>query len=181
MNDTGILRRGDMVTKDLSPRRRLAAPASPASPLLNAAARGRLQNLLIAKSIIETLFVAALAVGFYYAAFNPYFRGALDVADAQRVAGWAVDASHPASRVEVQLYIDDRFVESRVADALRPDVAAAGRADDDRHGFQFTSPALPPGEHEARVYAVHASGDGARRALQLLGKPLRFRVGDAGE
>ncbi len=181
MSDTGTLRRGDTETEDLSPRRRVAASALPFQPPLDAASRGRLHNLLVAKSIVETLFVVGLAVGFYYVTFNPYFRGALDVADARRVAGWAIDEAQPSARVEVQLYIDGRFVESRAADANRPDVAAAGRARDDRHGFEFTTPALQSGEHEARVYAVHASGDDARRVLQLVGKPLRFRVGETGE
>jgi hypothetical protein len=76
----------------------------------------------------------------------------------------------------VQLYIDGRFVASRVADLSRPDVKAAGRALDEWHGFSFETPPLDPGEHVARVYVVHESGEGVRRTLQLLGDPKRFRV-----
>jgi hypothetical protein len=116
-------------------------------------------------------------VGFYLTAFAPNLRGELDEADAQRVAGWAVDHSTPGAHVEVQLYIDGNFVASRKADAARPDVLAAGLAEDDLHGYVFDTPPLAPGQHVAQVYAVHESGQGARRTMQLVGKPLRFGVG----
>lgn len=139
----------------------------------------RLTDFLIAKSIIEVLFVGALAVGFYLTAFTPFFRGSLDAADARHVAGWVVNQSEPQSSVEVQLYIDGRFAGNRTADLSRPDVKAAGRAEDELHGFVFDTPPLPAGEHEARVYAVHASGRDRRRTLQLVGKPLVFSVAAA--
>jgi len=43
----------------------------------------RLTHFLIGKSIAEALFVAALAVCFTFQSFNPYFRGTLDVTDAE--------------------------------------------------------------------------------------------------
>lgn len=151
---------------------RLAAPDS--------SKRARLAHFLIAKATVETLFVGALAVGFYLTAFTPYFRGSLDAADSRHVAGWVVNQREPHARVEVQLYIDGRFVGNRTADVARPDVLAAGRATDEGHGFVFDTPSLTAGHHEARVYAVHASGEGERRTLQLLDKPLTFTVA-AGE
>jgi hypothetical protein len=78
--------------------------------------------------------------------------------------------------VEVQLFIDNTFVADAAADQFRPDVREAKRAEDDWHGFVFHTPALRAGEHEARVYAMHSSGAGARRTLQLIGKPFRFRI-----
>jgi hypothetical protein len=39
---------------------------------------------------------------------------------------------------------------------------------------------LANGEHEARVYAVHRGASTARRTLQIIGKPLRFRVDSNG-
>jgi hypothetical protein len=137
----------------------------------------RLIQYLIAKSIIEALFVGALAIGFYLTAFAPNLRGELDEANTQRVAGWAVDNARPQAHVEVQLYIDGNFVASRQADAPRPDVKAAGLADDELHGYIFNPPPLGAGAHVARVYAVHESGAGARRTMQLVGQPLRFQVG----
>jgi hypothetical protein len=142
--------------------------------------RARITNFLIAKSIIEVLFLGVLAVGFYLTAFTPFFRGTLDYADARHIAGWVVKQNEPQAHVEVQLYIDGHFAGNRQADLSRPDVKAAGRAEDESHGFIFDTPQLPVGQHEARVYAVHMSGEGQRRTLQLVGKPLAFSVA-AGE
>ena len=134
---------------------------------------GRLARFLLAKAIIEALLVGALAVWFYVSAFPPFFRGAVDVTDRNGVAGWAVNSANPQERVEVQLYIDGRFVAHTIADQPRPDVRAAGRATDENCGFRFAGPfALDSGPHEARVYVVHASNNETRRTLQLLGNPL---------
>lgn len=142
---------------------------------LNERARTRLTHLLLGKSIVETLFVAALVVVFARQTFNPFFRGSLDNADAQAVAGWVVDASAPAARVEVQLFIDGHFAARGRADRERADVRSAGRAPDEFHGYNLQPPLLPPGEHEARIYAVQPSGAG-RITLQQVDKPLRFVV-----
>jgi hypothetical protein len=139
-------------------------------------ARARLTNYLIAKSIVEALFVGALAIGFYLTAFTPFFRGSLDLADARHIAGWVINQADPHAPVEVQLYIDGQFAGNGLADRARPDIKAAGRAEDEMHGFAFDTPPLLAGEHEARVYAVHLSGKGQRRTLQLIGKPLLFSV-----
>jgi hypothetical protein len=136
----------------------------------------RLTNILIAKSILEALFVGALAVGFYLTTFNPFFRGALDEATAQHVYGWALDEAAPARHVEVQLYIDGRFVGTTTANLPRPDVLAAGRAADEPHGFEFKTPPLAAGEHEARVYAVFAGRDESRRTLHQIGVARKFAV-----
>jgi hypothetical protein len=136
----------------------------------------RLTNYLIVKSIAEVLFVGTLAIGFYLTAFAPFYRGTLDYADARNIAGWVVNKAEPQGHVEVQLYVDGKFAGNRFADVSRPDVKAAGRAEDELHGFVFDTPALKAGEYEARVYAVHESGQGERRTLQLIGKPLHFSV-----
>ncbi|HVF50120.1 MAG TPA: hypothetical protein VNA19_08540 [Pyrinomonadaceae bacterium] len=163
-----------MLKNQPSPRLRVSNVSAPAS--LSQSARRRLTHLLFFKSILEILFVSALAAGFHFIAFNPSLRGSLDRADAREVAGWALDEAQPSARVEVQLYLDGSFAASRTADRPRPDVLEAGRAADARHGFVFDTPALAAGEHEARVYAVHASNDEARRTLTLIGSPLRFHV-----
>ena len=143
---------------------------------MNLFSRAGLANLLIGKSLAEALLVTTVAAGFYLATTNPSLRGWLDQADAQTISGWAVDGDSPGRRVEVQLFIDDKFVEQRAAAELRPDVHEAGRAADDWHGFIFKTPALPAGEHEARVYLLHRGTSPARRTLQIIGRPLRFTV-----
>ena len=127
------------------------------------ARRARLMKLLLAKLTLDVLFVAALAVYTHADAFRPFYSGSLDYADSRSVRGWVVDRSEPSAAVEVQLYVDGRFIADALADEPRPDVSEKGFAQDEHHGFVFRVEATQPGEHEARVYAVHASHGGARR------------------
>ena len=124
----------------------------------------------------EALLITAVAVGFFFATTNPNLRGVLDNADRDWITGWAIDEAHPSARVEMQLFIDDKFAGDVTAEQYRPDVHDAKRAPDDWHGFIFKTPRLSAGDHEARVYAVHSNGAGARRTLQLIGKPFRVRT-----
>ena len=139
-------------------------------------ARAGLIHLLISKSMAEALLITAVAVGFYFATTNPNLRGVLDNVDDSWVTGWAVDEANPSARVEIQLFVDDVFAGYASANQYRPDVHNAKHADDDWHGFVFHTPKLSPGDHQACVYAVHSNGAGARRTLQLIGKPYNFRV-----
>lgn len=135
--------------------------------------RSQLVNLLIGKSILETILVSVIAVVVYLHAFPPTFHGWGEaVAETRSIAGWAVNNASPSERLEVQLFIDGQFHSTQVAQQSRPDVVAAGWARDEWHGYSFALAELPPGAHEARVYAVHRTGD--RLTLQLLGDPIRF-------
>ena len=137
----------------------------------------KLTNLLIVKSILDTVLVATIAVVVYLNAFPPTFHGWGEaVVQERRIAGWAVNDADPWQRVEVQLFIDGKFAGTQVAQLSRPDVVAAGWARDEWHGYSFDVNDLAAGTHEARVYAVHASGKGARYTLQLLGDPIKFEV-----
>ena len=137
----------------------------------------KLVHVLIGKSIVETLLIGALAVVTFFMVFPPHFHGWGEVTD-QAIAGWAVNNAEPYQRVPVQLFINGEFVAAAVADLSRPDVSAAGWARDQWHGYMFRFPSLPPGRHEARIYAVHDSGDGVRKSLQLLGNPLILTIDD---
>ena len=135
--------------------------------------RSQLIHLLIGKSIVETILVATIAVVVFLNVFPPGFKGWGEaVVETRSIAGWAVNAGEPWERVEVQLFIDGKLHSSQVAQLSRPDVSAAGWAKDEWHGYNFEVPELAPGDHEARVYALHRSGD--RLTLQLLGDPIRF-------
>jgi hypothetical protein len=133
-------------------------------------------KLMAAKSIFELLFVCVLAVGFYLSVFPGSFRGALDEADAQGVSGWAMDRSAHENAVEVQLFINGRFIAEGTANLLRPDIVSAGLVMEPAHGFVFQTPKLPPGQYEARVYATHLSGGGVRGTLQQIGHARTFEV-----
>ena len=142
----------------------------------------RLVHLLIGKSIVETLVVGALAVFTFITVLPPFFHGWGEVTQTG-ISGWAVNNASPWERVEVQLYVDGRFVGDGIADKYRPDVSADGWAKDPWHGYSFVVTPLPitvPEAliHEARIYALHDSGNGVRKSLQLLGNPIWFSIRD---
>ncbi len=139
-----------------------------------------LVHLIIGKSIVETLLVGSLAVIAFLTVLPPYFHGWGEVTESG-IAGWAVANGSPWERVEVQLFIDDKFFEAEVANGSRPDVSAAGWALDEWHGYSFVIRSLKPGLHEARVYALRTSGNATRKSLQLLGTPIPFMVGADGK
>lgn len=145
-------------------------PMPPLSRPLSRRAHARLTRLLLAKSFIEMLLVLSLVAGFYYVSFGARYRGALEeVYPDGRISGWALDDAQPSSKVEVQLFIDDRFMASTLAN-LPSDSTG------DAHRFIFNIPVTESGEHEARVYGVRASGDSSQRTLELIGRPLRFHI-----
>jgi len=133
----------------------------------------KLAHLLIAKSILETIFVGTLAVVVYVKLFPPTFKGWGEAVPAtQSISGWAVDDADPWRRVEVQLFIDGKLVGTTVAQLSRPDVMPAGWAKDEWHGYNFVVSDLGEGMHEAKVYALHQNGE--RYTLQMLGDPIQF-------
>lgn len=136
-------------------------------------------HVLIGKSIIETLLVGGLAVFTFIAVLPPYFHGWGEATE-QGIAGWAVNDASPWERVEVQLFVDGKFLASSVANESRPDVREAGWAKDEWHGYNFPL-ALPAGHYyEARVYALHGNNR-LRKSLQQLGDPIFFVVSQDGK
>ena len=137
----------------------------------------KLLNLLIIKSILDTVLVGTIAVVVHLKAFPPTFHGWGEaVVGSQTISGWAVNNSDPWERIQVQLFVDGKFVGTQVAQLSRPDVVSAGWSKDEWHGYEFTIGGLNTGMHEARVYALHPSRGGARYTLQMLGDPIRFEV-----
>lgn len=141
----------------------------------------KLINLLIGKSILETILVGTIAVVVHFNAFPPVFQGWGEaVVETRTIRGWVVNYAKPWDRVEVELYIDGSFISRDNARHNRPDVLAAGWSKDAYHGYGFEVPTMQPGIHEARVYAVHGSGDGDRYTLQLVGDPIKIEIGEDG-
>jgi hypothetical protein len=138
----------------------------------------KLVHALIAKSLAETLLVATLAVLFYVAAFPPALHG-WGEALPHAISGWAVNQANQSERLEVQLFIDGKFVGDQIANQSRPDIVASGWARDEWHGYVF-SPKVGPGMHVAHVYVLHLSAQGKRQTLQLAGDPIWFTVADDG-
>ncbi len=120
----------------------------------------RLLRAVIAKSFLEVILVCVVATLAGFTTFSPQLRGAIDVADQTRVAGWVHDPQSPADPLEVQLFIDGKFATAKLADEKREDLVQAGVTAKANHGFNFAleSLNLPDGEHSAQVYAVRAAG-----------------------
>jgi hypothetical protein len=135
----------------------------------------KLVNLLLAKSIIETIFVGTLAVLVYTRAFPPTFHGwAEAVVEEKAIYGWVVNNARPDEYVEVEVYVDGRYSGRDLAAGPRPDIVAAGWSKNPYHGYAVWMSKLPPGKHEVRVYALHRSDDGRKYTLQLVGDPVQF-------
>ena len=67
----------------------MATPPAVHQPLRTRERRS-LTQLLIAKSVMETLLLGTIAVAFYLALFPPHFRGWGEVTS-REIAGWAVN------------------------------------------------------------------------------------------
>jgi hypothetical protein len=139
-----------------------SAPTNIATKLLKA---------ILAKAGLEFLILLIAISLAAYSHLNPPIRGAIDIADAARVAGWAYDPREPNAHLEVQLFIDGQLVTSRRADERRDDLVTAGAAMNAMHGFSFSVPELrlATGRHRVEVYAVRAGG-GRNKSLLILTK-----------
>lgn len=136
----------------------------------------RIVNGVLLKTFVEIVVVCAL-VGFAaYRNLHPTVRGAVDVASADRIAGWAFDPDSAGERLEVHLYIDDVFVATQTANLERTDLTAQRAANDPNHGFSFSSLGMSKGDHSAQVYAVRNSFRGERLLLPLASQPVRFSI-----
>lgn len=139
-----------------------SVPANIATKLLKA---------ILAKAGLEFLVILIAISLAAYSHLNPPIRGAIDIADATRIAGWAYDPREPNAGLEIQLFIDGKLVASRRADEQRDDLVMAGAAANVMHGFSFSVPELrlATGNHRVEVYAVRA-GAGRNKSLLILTK-----------
>lgn len=137
-----------------------------------------LLRAVLAKSFVEIALVCVVATLAAFSNFSPLLRGAIDVADQGRIAGWAHDPHAPQDTVEVQLFIDDRFIATRRAAEVRADLVRAGVTRHAEHGFTFPLAALglAPGPHSAQVYAVRNAGAEHKVLLPLARTPPIFII-----
>lgn len=138
----------------------------------------RLLHAVLAKSFLEIAVVCVAVSLAAYWHFNPQLRGAIDVADGQRVAGWAMDSHRPGESIEVQLFIDERFAGEQTANEPREDLVRARVTTNSPHGFSFPLDSLKliSGNHTVQVYALRSTTEGSRIMLPLAEHPLKFLV-----
>ncbi len=134
--------------------------------------RQRLYAVLV-KGVLDLLLLTGIAGYAAWSNFPPSIRGAIDLADPEQVAGWALDARHPGTVVAVQLFIDGRFRAAGLANTSRPDLVTAGVAPDPNHGFSFTLENRPDHRpevnrpREIEVFVLHEALNGNRTLIPL--------------
>ncbi len=133
---------------------------------------------VIAKSFVEIVLVCLVATLAGFSTFSPQLRGAIDVADQTRIAGWVHNPQSPAQSIEVQLFIDGNFIATDRADQQRDDLVRTGATTQPNHGFNISieSLNLPNGEHQAQVYAVREASGANKILLPITAAPHTFRV-----
>ena len=148
------------------------------TPRPDSSVPSKLLKAVVAKSFVEIILVCAVATLAAFSTFSPRLRGAIDVVDQTRVAGWAVAPETPEVALEVQLFIDEKLVASKLADEGRSDLANSGVTSNPNHGFSFdlTLIDLAPGRHTAQVYALRPAGAN-KILLPISRSPRVFEVG----
>jgi hypothetical protein len=138
----------------------------------------RLLRAVIAKSFIEIALVCVVAPLAAFSTFSPQLRGAIDVADGKRVAGWVHDPRSPGESLEAQLFIDGKFAATELADGNRPDLVKSGVTAKPGHGFDFDLAPLnlSPGRHTAQVYALRRAAGANKILLPVVKQPSVFEV-----
>ncbi|NOT59042.1 MAG: hypothetical protein HOP19_02330 [Acidobacteria bacterium] len=138
----------------------------------------KLLRAVLAKTGLEVAFVCVVATVAAFHNASPLLRGAIDAAGQTHVAGWAYDPLTPKSALEVQLFIDDRFVRTVRADQARPDLVKADVTPTAAHGFSFelTDVSLSPGKHAAQVYALRNAAGRNKALIPLSKEPIPFAV-----
>jgi hypothetical protein len=138
----------------------------------------RLLRGVLMKAALEIGFVCVIATLAAFHNASPLLRGALDVAEASHVAGWAYDPLTPDAPLDVQLFVDERFIATQRAEKLRVDLVKAGATPNAAHGFHFdlTQVSLAKGTHTAQVYAVRNAAGKNKSLIPLSKTPHVFQV-----
>ncbi|HKQ80277.1 MAG TPA: hypothetical protein VJ810_41675 [Blastocatellia bacterium] len=144
----------------------------------NSSIPSRLLKAVVAKSFIEIALICAVATLAAFSTFSPQLRGAIDVADQTRVAGWAYNPRAPEDPLETQLFIDGKPVESKLANQKRIDLVESGVTSNPNHGFIFdlSKIDLAPGRHTAQVYVLREASGENKILLPIAKQPTVFEV-----
>jgi len=127
----------------------------------------RLLKGVAAKLFVDLIVVCVIVSLAAFSQSSPLVRGRVDVADGHRVAGWVYDPRSPNEGIEVQLFVDGRFAQTKVANEYRPDLTEARAAPGPNHGFSFDL-SLPSGPHRMEVFVLRPGIGGSKVLRPLL-------------
>lgn len=96
------------------------------------------------------------------------YLGFLDIADCQRIAGWAADISNPEATLEIAIYDGERLLATMPADKLRVDVLDAGFGS----GFSGFDYPTPQSLMDGRPHTIRVKFAGTDLDLQATPKTL---------
>jgi hypothetical protein len=97
--------------------------------------------------------------------------GALDVVNADGIAGWAWDSSQPDTPIKVDIYDGDKKLATIVADQFRPDLLDDKRTmGDGKHAFNY---ATPDSLKDGKSHTIRAKVAGTD--TELYGSPKVFK------
>ncbi len=138
----------------------------------------RLLRAVLVKAGLEISFLCVIATVAAFHNASPLLRGAIDEANQTHVAGWAYDPLTPNATLEVQLFIDDRFIRATRADFPRPDLVKAGVTKMSAHGFELElkDVSLAAGKHTAQVYALRDAAGKNKALIPLSQEAVTFQV-----
>lgn len=138
----------------------------------------KLLRAVIAKSFVEVVLVCFVVSLAAFTTFSPQLRGAIDVADQTQISGWVNDPRLPDRALEVQLFIDGKFIASKLAADRREDLVSAGVTEKPNHGFSIELEPfkLPAGEHFAQVFAVRDAAGTSKILLPVTAAPRKFQI-----
>lgn len=136
----------------------------------------RLVKLLVGKLLFDLFFLIAAVVVSAYIALPPMYRGWTDEADSTHVSGWVADQLNNARKVDVQLFVDGKFIAERTADMPRPDVTQKYPTVNAACGFRFEMPQMSAGVHAVNVYAVEISKPGSPPTVLQVGKTMSVKI-----
>jgi hypothetical protein len=139
----------------------------------NSSIPSRLLNAVVAKSFFEVALICVAVTLAAFSTFSPQLRGAIDIADQTRVAGWAYNPQAPEEALETQLFIDGKQVATILADESRVDLVESGVTSNPKHGFSFdfTSIELAPGPHTLQVYVLREAAGENKILLPIAKEP----------
>jgi hypothetical protein len=92
------------------------------------------------------------------------YGGAVDGRSCEAVSGWVLKSIDPHADVKVELYVDDKLVETAPAKTLRPDLKAKNIGTGE-YGFSLT---IPPTFKDGNVHTVSVKVAGSDYIVPII-------------